>query len=152
MVYIRQIAIDSRVVETVSYKKALFHCVTYIIRFHVGLTSFQFIDHDADFNGTRPAGLQLIDQTGHRQARIQYILDDQNILAVYIGFNIKEQADLAGTFGLISITAESDKIDNKRINGELPDQISHKNKSAMEHTDYYQVRVLIILGNQLGGG
>ena len=78
---VRQIAVFFIVIQPVADDELVRHREADVIRLQVNLAAAGFIQQRGDADGARPPALQQLLDIAEREAGVQDILNDQNILA-----------------------------------------------------------------------
>ena len=121
-------------VKSISYNKLIRYLETNIISLDSLGTPRHFIQQSSDPQRLRPVRLQQVPDVSQRQASVENIFDQDEILAFHRAVHILYQPYFAALPFGISVTGNGNEIEAD-VELDLPRQVSQKNSRSLEHAD-----------------
>ena len=76
--------------------------------------SFRIHHQRADLDARRLPGRQELTEVAKREARVDYVLDDQDVTAPYVGFEVLHDADDPAGFRGLAVGGDGHEVDLDR--------------------------------------
>src|SRR5205823_2079421 len=91
----------------------------------------------------RLARLQVPDQVGQREARVDDVLDDEHVPAVDVDVEVLEDPHDAGRVGGGAVARDRHEVDLAG-HADLAHQVGHEEDGALQHADEQEVASLVV--------
>src|SRR5215204_2317256 len=105
---------------------------------HVDLASLRLREERADLERGGLTGLQVANQIGEGQPRVDDVLDDEHVAPLDVHVEVLEDPDDARRLGRPRVAGDRHEVDLAG-NGQVPHQVAHEEHRALEDADEQQV-------------
>ena len=107
-------AVALSIVQAVTDHPLVIDAKAHVVDMHVDLGAFRLVQQRAGFHRCRAVRFEYPDQVLERIARVDDVLDDQHVLALYVATDIHEEAHGARRSAAPAIARDSDELDRSR--------------------------------------
>src|SRR6185503_10064833 len=142
---IRKVPEVLRMIQAVSDQEQRWRIETNELCFQLQLFSHMFVQQRANLETLRTPPLQQRDQLVQRLARVDDVLDEQDVLPLQLRLRIIHQPDVAARYGALAVARGDNEVD---LQGavDLSNEIAEKNEAALQQAQHQQFTV------RIGGG
>ncbi len=143
-----EVAVAFGPVQPVADDEAIFDGEAEVVDGYLDLGARWFVEESADLDARRAPGTEQLEEVGDGEARVDDVLDDEDVFAFDGAAEVLGDLDDAARAGAFTVATDAEELDAER-GADSAGEVGGEDEAALEDADEDQAAVGVVFGDLL---